>query len=641
MMRERVIFATKDNKAIVYNLEYEIPEERSQNFFAARDYFANITWNEYGYFYNNRSSDAHKKILEATDPKNSQFLHDEIRSYRYVRQRELYDNELQTDDYSGPLSPFFEGVDHSVDDAKVPEVIKSLGFGIEPEDREVEVTFNDSTGEYEYKTFGDMQVCTDKRCITIYRNHFKFTSSADKAKMQALIARYRAEKSINPQLSLDQFTLSLSSNKERSLFRIYSHEIEMTEQRDTYLAHEFKHVMNKIFSDSLYLNRGDVRLNIEDAYKLAVEDERSAYLSQVVNCVNKYLQKGDWGDYSMFDNESYWLGQHLSQITDPAQRRLFAMNPANWVNMEMESFETSHRAQYVENQFKNNLEYAVDNMPMSVKEETDHKVFEKIQRLYYVYKIYNPDTGRMETKNLFDCIDDEHQVNISADEYTDIIKPCNDRLTKRLVDFQAAAHADDYDLSLVGVARQVLNDEMHQPRFVGTDEALGVATLDLENQPQQNVPDDQADWSNDLQQYWSQFAGYREVAKNNDVYSFAINNDQVSYSSTHDVAISRGSQYETYKRLMAEPSNRGRAVNFAKTLSEEQALRLYVACVLSGNKPIGEIPTDFSRLDTLNDIPADELQKFKAMQNSGSQNVVPNSYGMAAVQMTRRQMTRD
>ena len=116
-----------------------------------------------------------------------------------------------------------------------------------------------------------------------------------------------------------------------------------------------------------------------------------------------------------------------------------------------------------------------------------------------------------------------------------------------------------------------------------------------------------------MQKYWSGFEGYKETAKNNEEYSFKIKNQAVKYTSPNNVKMGKTCHYEMYKRLIEEPSNAKATIRFENTLSEDQALMLYVACVNAGRKMRGNIPTDLSKIDSMITIPQAERDKFKSL----------------------------
>ena len=84
----------------------------------------------------------------------------------------------------------------------------------------------------------------------------------------------------------------------------------------------------------------------------------------------------------------------------------------------------------------------------------------------------------------------------------------------------------------------------------------------------------------------------------------------VRYTDVKNVAIGKDSSFDTYMKVVNAPTARGSAINFRPNLSEEQKLMLFAACVASGRKMKGNIPTDLSGLDRLQGIDAATMDKI-------------------------------
>ena len=73
--------------------------------------------------------------------------------------------------------------------------------------------------------------------------------------------------------------------------------------------------------------------------------------------------------------------------------------------------------------------------------------------------------------------------------------------------------------------------------------------------------------------------------------------------------LNKDAEYNAYIKLLQEPSNKNKPIIFKDTLTKEQALKLYVACVVNKRQMKGNLPTDFTLLKNMKDIPAADLQK--------------------------------
>lgn len=625
-MRETVIFTTKDNRPVVVNVEFSSPAEKSQKVFQCKSYFDAHTYEEYGNDYSRAqsagTSDPNYSMFTQIDDDNTEFLNSEISPYSYMKRRGDYVNNLQqNDNYPRSMAPLLPGIDYRFDERDVPEEIKNLGFQLQPKDDEYEIVFNSSTGLYEVPHFSTYRAWVTVGCfnVQLVRNHFKMSPQI-KRRMDVAIAAYQQACRAEPNLSPSAFARRITDPKERSLFKIYADEHRFASKRKYFLAHEFKHIKNKMFFDALYLDRGTKRPTVEDLYRLHVEDERSAYLSQVINSVNKYLINGNFDDFSMFDGESQWLQQKLQSM--PADRRkAYVMDLPNLVHGELKNFADSHRDKYDREQFQNNVNASIDKAPMSVEEDTARELFFKIRKQFYKFAVYNPDTGRMEQKSLADYIDAAHEVEIRNRTQKNIISNGKRLLQTRQNEYNRRLRNGRINPSLVEPAKKMLRDRMHQPSFI-TPDNLNIECLDhnlpqrpnTPNPPQPRHPN--ADWSSHLQQYWRLQDGYQEIERTNDAYKFKIHNDEITYTDKNTLSVSNDSAYDTYMKILKEPSNKNNVINFLPTLSHDEALKLYVACVAQGRQMSGNVPTDLNGLENIQGIPAADVRKAQQrMQN--------------------------
>ena len=614
-MRETVLFVTKDNRPVVTNIEYNSPAEKSQKVFQCKNYFDNHGYTDFFNTYNGfvragaPTSDPNYEIFTQLDSNNTEFLQHEIKGYGYMKRRAEYRNDVQNNNTPAGMTPLLPGLDFSLSEDDIPEEIKNLGFKITPKDDEYNIKLNRSTGKYEIENFSTWRawVNVDNLSVKVVRNHFKM-DAATKQKMDTMVADFLRKHQANPRLTASAYARRITDTADRSLFEIYADEYKYAGKRKYFLAHEFKHIKNKMFTHALYLDRGTKRPTVEDMYRLSVEDERSAYLSQVINSVNKYLIKGNYDDFTMFDGESRWLADKLRALPT-AQRRDMATDLPTIVAGELEFFESSHRKKYDDEQFAGNVANYVDEAPLSVEEDTARELFLRIRKQYYKFAVYNPDTGRMEQKSLGDYIDAAHEVNVKPDTLTNIINPAKQRLQRRLDDYNTKLRGGNINPALVEPAKKMMRDTAHQPRFIGTDN-LDIDCLDRNLTPQTPRPHHtNPNWSDNLRRYWSTQEGYQEIARTADEYTFKIKNDEITYTDKSSVSVSADSEYDTYIKLLKEPSNQNSEVNFLPTLEPEQALKLYVACVAQGRRMTGKVPTDLRGLANLQGIPAADLQK--------------------------------
>ena len=300
------------------------------------------------------------------------------------------------------------------------------------------------------------------------------------------------------------------------------------------------------------------------------------------------------------------------------------------VDYAIKKFNTKHKESYDKREFAALTKAIAEEQPVTAPEDTDRKWFKKIRSLYYNFEIYNPQTGRMEHRNLARYITPE--LEVSARNYeveqegteekkvidieSTILAPAaqamkdkNDRISGNIAN-------NTINPSLVAPARALMRDSLNQSTFLNTVDNFRITSLydntwNPDSPQPVEIPNDHAEWSDDLQRYWQRVEGYREIAKNNMEYKFAVNDATISYKNRHEAEISENAGYDLYVKMLAEPTNRARKVEFIDTLSKEQALTLYVACINSGRIPTGKVPTDLSQIDSLTSIPEAAKQAFK------------------------------
>ena len=174
---------------------------------------------------------------------------------------------------------------------------------------------------------------------------------------------------------------------------------------------------------------------------------------------------------------------------------------------------------------------------------------------------------------------------------------------------------------------------MKKSKLVTKVNGMEISELAEERTPAPNAPAPQpkprqpTEWSKDIEAYWKKFDGYKELANNEDEYSFSIKESKIRYTAKDKVQMGKDAQYDVYVKLLQEPTNKNRPVMFKNSLTKEQALKLYIACVKTNRKMLGAVPTDFKGLAKLKDIPAADMQKCQqtigqsAVQNSAVQSV--------------------
>lgn len=636
MPAQKIMFHTKDNGLIVADVDWSAYNESRQRAELNRwqHYFLQYDYSEISQKTQNPDSipDSELDFFSAIDSNNTNFIGKYAGSFNYAKNRTAYGNYVEPANFASEvMKPHTLHFDHLLSEEDIPEFVKNLGFQIIPVEREenIDVDAPDFDDEY-VKQIVRMQVNSGNRKIQIYRYHYTFPP-ADYARLRRLINDYENQ---TPKPDIIEYRDSITNFRERKLFSIYAKEKNYLQHNKTMAFHEFHHIKNRMVFWGIFLKDNAKRLTPENSYRLEVENERSAYLAETVECINRYLKGGNLDDYSAFDNFSEDLADDLKTMTN-AQKVAYLTDMNKVVAYALKQFQDKKHNFYDENQFADGTKISMCSQPFDLPEDVSGEQFRLMRSAYYSIAVYNPATGRTETRNLSRYISPEDEVQITADNMAKIIEPAKSAYNTRKQEFITDSSAAGVDASLLDEARAAMRRSMRTPHVISEAQTINVADL-VEGKPltdehtpapSPRIPDDKSDWSDDLQKYWSHFEGYKEKAKNNVEYSFSIKNQAVKYTSPDKVNMGKTCHYEMYKRLVEEPSNAKKTVRFENTLSEEQALMLYVACVNSGRKMRGNIPTDLSKIETLITIPQAERDKFKALTTPPARRsaVVTNS----------------
>lgn len=623
MARETLLLPTADNSIIVFNLNYSNDAEKQRKALFYKQFCEQHTQSEFFDLYT-RNQHSGQEIYTSFDVENTNFLNREISRMDLRKQPFNYENQVSANNYPAHISskPYTLHFDNHIEDNEIHPLIKNLGFKIEPEDNVYDVYFDNVNQEYVIRDFLKRRasVNADKRKIVLVRNHFTLPP-AEYATMQRLVASWERNKRNNPALNVFHFANAIRNSRERSLFNIYANEYEIVSHRLLSLKHELTHIKNSALLAGSSLKKTEKRLSVEDYYRLEAEDERSAYLSQIINAANTYMKNGNLDDFSMFDGEAKELVRVVSSL--PREQRLpYLQNLPVLLNTAFKSFEKNHHKNYDARQFRDNMSILMDKVPLSVPEDVDRKEFFLRRSLLYRYRLYNPQTGAYEEKNLASLIRSEQEVNIDADVRQNIIIPSRQKLSRRLMEYNRDKSRGLINPDLVPEAKKLMRDNLRNPRFINQINGLEISSLsDDLIQPQPPVSAQPAEWSKDLRLYWQKVNGYKELANNQSEYTFAVNKSIISYKAQNKVTLNKDAEYDAYIKLLQEPSNKNKPVIFKDTLTKEQALKLYIACVVSKRQMKGKLPEDFSALKNLKDIPAADLQKgLNAIRQNNSTN---------------------
>ena len=659
MTTETLLARTKDNSVIAFTITYADSAERSKLKEECENLCGSIN------IYDFKNSMIHSSAIKY-DAVNTEFLSKEIAGYHYRKDRKHFRNHMSTD---APPKADTLSFSHKMEDDDFPEIIKNLGFCVEPKDKTYEVRYDSKTNEFYELNYEKTSAYIDPedRKITIIRNHYHFLPD-DYKRLRELVDGFHRDKRNNPRLSESVYAVKLVDLRDRALFNFYVGRKRKVANRFALLAHEIKHIDNAVLKDGRSLKSDNSRLSVENLYRLSVEDERSAFLRELVHDINEYLIRGKYNNFSMFYINNRNFVAELKKLKTPEERMAYAYNWQNLFVKKQKEFETEFRKQYDEIpdgtdpaeikydsdgdcvclQFLQQTKRHVMDAPLEAPEDTDGSEFRKIRSLFYNYRIFNPYTRTFEYVNMAKYITPDLEVKISDKIQKEVIAPQQARLEARLSEYAEKKANGTINPALIEPAKALMRGGINASVFIESIDNLRISSLyepEDEPQKQQNsnpepqanpdpekkstptppkektaVPGDHIEWINPLEDYWNKIEGYHEVAKNNKEYTFKIKDATVRYTTQKDVEISKNATYELYVKMLREPNSKNAPIEFMNTLSKEQALLLYIACINNGRRPIGAVPTDLSGIEKLKGVPAAEINKFnyRMQQNSSA-----------------------
>ena len=621
MTCESLLVKTADNRLIVFNITFKNVAEKIRLCKECENICKDIKYADF-------NSGMIKSAGVEFDKKNTDFVSTELAYYDYFKKPEEYSNGLKDNDYPARVKK--ENTIHFDDrvaDSDVPEVVKNIGFKIEPIDEFYDVFYNESTGKYEVKDFKTRlaTVFHAEKRMELVRNHFRFEED-DYKKLPGMIAGFEKEKATNPRLDALSYAATITNDKDRNLFYFYSDGLYNSEHRKALLAHEFKHIKNHIFLNGRALKKGAKILTVENLYKLNVEDERSAYIEQMFDCVNAYLKKGDYADFSMFDGDNMDIANKLRSLPDNEQRKRFACDVPQLLEMKWKDFERTHRKFYdvTVKQFAKNVTTVVDSGAIFGPEDTDSKEYLLLRSLYYRFKIYNPDSGKEEYSDLSSLIKGDYEVKIPDEVQKDLIEPMKKRMVERREEYDKEITKKNINPRLLEVAKRLVRDNVETSSFVNEVDDLKISRLFDDTFTEVapfyeggRIEDDGGRWE-ELRGYWKKEDGYKEIIVNKETYGFAVNDVKFCYKAENQVSVSQNAEYDHFVKIINAPGSEKNKIEFLDTLSPKQALLLYVACVNNGREMKGKIPSDISAVDRLPGIPREELDKFHSLTKPSS-----------------------
>ena len=216
--------------------------------------------------------------------------------------------------------------------------------------------------------------------------------------------------------------------KEQTIYAFYlSQKNDYLDEKQKYysLCHECKHALadKDLSQDKTKANY--VELSPENFAKYREDDEKSAHLQETYTGIANYFKSG--GNLDVFPKKCQWLVEKLTHLS-PEKRARVLCDHNYLVNGTIHNWDKSYAASYWKQPGGEipimTLDFAYDASTSSM-EYGDAEYLRRRQKLYTL-DIYNPQTGKYETKDLSGFIKiptnirEENKTQIST--YNAVIK---------------------------------------------------------------------------------------------------------------------------------------------------------------------------------------------------------------------------
>lgn len=157
------------------------------------------------------------------------------------------------------------------------------------------------------------------------------------------------------------------------------------------IFHEIKHMKNKLIMFDRKFDNTNFALSGVDYYKINIDDEMSAKLSEVIRAINTYNQQTDKNDLSVF--ESTYILQQLLYNKTPEIRANMITDTELVVHMVCEHFNVIFAKGY-KPQFMHDTLAALSNTPLNqICDKPNDAEYDIIRKKMFTYSVYNPATG--------------------------------------------------------------------------------------------------------------------------------------------------------------------------------------------------------------------------------------------------------
>lgn len=311
-----------------------------------------------------------------------------------------------------------------VQDNEIPSMIKKLGYTIEADIRDMYLEL-DRAGELH---------CLDKDKKNIndnddyYFGHVAYIDS-NSFLMHFKMSRYLFKKEdfqkyleIKNKIKNDPNHLATLPYREQNLYSIISQAHAKQKHQNSSFIHESKHLKNHFLRERRQIKEGVPKLSCEDIYRINVEDERSADVAVLIEAINNYFKNGDHDLLNIIRKDKPWLDNLLKGKT-PDEVKAILSDHALLINSCIKDWNKNNTSEYNKLQFEGLCTHQAQNYT-SRPDDVNHEEYNRQLSLFYSFDVYNPQTGKTETKDLSKLITVDVDIN---EEGREIIEKSKER----------------------------------------------------------------------------------------------------------------------------------------------------------------------------------------------------------------------
>lgn len=276
-------------------------------------------------------------------------------------------------------------------------MIRKLGYTIEKDIRDIYVDF-DELGYTSYfdKDKNELFSNDDYLGTNAYVQSQNLFMNFNMPRYLFKKEDYQRYQEIEKQKQKDPASLNNLSLRDENLYLTIQYCLSRQKNYLLTITHESKHQKNRFLRERRQLKADAKKLSCEDIYKINVEDERSAKFSEILEAVNNYFKTGKDDLLNICKEENRWLKDAL-EGKSPEEIKTILSDHSFLLNACLKDWNTNFAPLYYD-QFSYNCPEDAKHY-LTLPDNVNHEEYNKQRSLYYSFEVYNPETGKTETKD--------------------------------------------------------------------------------------------------------------------------------------------------------------------------------------------------------------------------------------------------